>query len=545
MSGPGTSFHNGPGTFRSAWPVQRPPAVIFAAFAASFLLYLFGLVLPYSLFAHVARAPISFPEIARREPLPALAFLATFLLLFGLYALVYRTCRRHPRQVSPLLILLCGLTLALLVSLTYPVGAGDVVDYVTHGEELFYYRENPLVVPPGHLPDTAFACYSAYRMAPSNYGPLWTGISALVVGVLGRGSLALNLLGFKSVAILAYLAQALLVYAILRRRRPDLAPAGLAFFAWNPLVLYEFAANGHNDAAMMAFALLGIYFWERRRLLRMTAAFTLSFLVKIPTVLLLPLFLLAWARSAGECRQRDSAPRDSASLRRLLPTFVVRHGAQRSAVQRNSAPHDSASLRRLLRTLLQAVMLSGALVALAYLSLPRPLAALTNLSTRSGLLTHSLPAVLSLTLQMVGLDEGAAGRIAQSAALGAFAVAFILQLARTWARPGAVLRHAFDLMLFLLLFATPWFQPWYVTWAVALAALFPRPEAPLQAGLFSLTVVFSYVVYGFVWFWIPHLANWGNTLGITLMAVATTYLIPWGYTLRVWGRSGRWPKLFP
>lgn len=77
---------------------------------------------------------------------------------------------------------------------------------------------------------------------------------------------------------------------------------------------------------------------------------------------------------------------------------------------------------------------------------------------------------------------------------------------------------------------------------MALAALFPRPEAPLQAGLFSLTVVFSYVVYGFVWFWIPHQANWGNTLGITLMAVATTYFIPWGYTLRVWWRLRRHPQ---
>jgi hypothetical protein len=181
-------------------------------------------------------------------------------------------------------------------------------------------------------------------------------------------------------------------------------------------------------------------------------------------------------------------------------------------------------------------LLSGALVGLAYLSLPDPLAALTNLSTRSHLLTHSLPTVLALTLPLAGMDETAARTFAQTAALGAFAVAFVLQLARTWVRPAAVLRHAFDLMLFLLLFATPWFQPWYVTWAVALAALFPRPEAPLQAGLLSLTVVFSYMVYGFVWFWIPHQANWGNTLGITLMAVATTYLIPWGYTLWVWGR---------
>ncbi len=520
MSVPGTSFRNVPGTFRGAWHVQ---AAIFAAFAASFLLYLFGLVLPYSLFAHVAHTPISFPEIAQRRPLPAITFLATFLALFGLYALVYRTCRRYPRGVSPALLLLCGLTLALLLSLTYPVGAGDVVDYVTHGEELFYYRENPLVVPPGHLPDTAFARYSAYQMAPSNYGPLWTWISALVVGVLGRESLVLNLLGFKGVAIAAYLAQALLIYAVLRRRHPDLAPAGLAFFAWNPLVLYEFAANGHNDAAMMAFALLGIYFWERRRPLLMTAALTLSFLVKIPTVSLLPLFLLAWAWSATPLRSA------------ALPEQGVRSQACGAAKCRPRRPRDFAPLCRLI----PAVLLSGALVVLAYFSLPDPLAALTNLSTRSGLLTHSLPAVLSLTLRLAGLDETTAGRVAQAAALGAFAAVFVFQLVRTRQRPGAVLRHAFDLMLFLLLFATPWFQPWYVTWAVALAALFPRPEAPLQAGLFSLTVVFSYVVYGFVWFWIPHQANWGNTLGITLMAVATTYLIPWGYTLRVWGRLSR------
>ena len=526
-------------------------SLVFGAFAGSFLLYLFGLVLPYSLSAHVAHAPISFPEIARRHPLPAVAFLATLLALFGLYALVYRTCRRHPRRVSPPLILLCGLTLALLLTLTYPVGAGDVVDYVTHGEELFYYRENPLVVPPGQLPDTAFARYSAYRMAPSNYGPFWTWISALVVGALGRESLALNLMGFKGVAIAAYLAQAWLIYAVLRRRHPDLAPAGLAFFAWNPLVLYEFAVNGHNDAAMMAFALLSIYFWERRRPMLMTAALTLSFLVKIPTAPLLPLFLLAcarsvWsqaqgtavryqARSAAECR----IMRYFASLRSALRTFLVRSQARSAAEGRQC---DSASFRRLLSTgrlLLSAVLLSGALVALAYLSLPDPLAALTNLSSRFGLLTHSLPALLSLTLRLVGLNEMDAGRMAQAAALGAFAAAFVLQLARTWERPGAVIRYAFDLMLFLLLFTTLWFQPWYVTWAVALAALFPRPEAPLQAGLFSLTVVFSYVVYGFVWLWIPHQANWGDTLGITLMAVATTYLIPWGYTLRVWVRSGR------
>ncbi len=338
-------------------------------------------------------------------------------------------------------------------------------------------------------------------MAVSNYGPLWTWISALVVGTLGRRSLVANLLGFKAVAIAAHMAQALLAFMILRRRRPELAPAGTAFLAWNPLALYESAVNGHNDATMMAFALLGVYFWERRSLAAMTAALTLSFLIKIPTVLLLPLFLLA-------------------ALREEVPI-----------------PLTAAGLRRWVGRGLTALGVSATLIALAYLSLPDPLAALMNLSTRSGLFTHSLPAVLYLALQQGGIRPETAGVLTNGLFLGILGFWILRQLYRTWNAPTAAPLHAFDLILFLLLFATPWFQPWYVTWAVALGALFPRREAPLQAGLLSLTVLFSYVIYGFVWFWRADLCNWGNTLGITLMAVATTYLLPWAYTLRVWTRT--------
>ncbi|MDW7992042.1 MAG: hypothetical protein RMK65_07940 [Anaerolineae bacterium] len=472
--------------------ILSPQRILWAIVLASWALYFFTLVRPYPLFRFAPLSPISLPEIARRQPGPAFAFLGTFLTLFALYAWAFWICLRNPRAVSLPFILLSSLAMAITLAFAHPGGAGDVVDYVTHGEELFYYRENPLVVPPGYLPDTAFARYSAYRMAPSNYGPIWTWISALVVGALGRESLTANLLGFKAVAILAHQVQALLVFLILRRRHPELALAGTVFLAWNPLALYEFAVNGHNDATMMAFALLGIYFWEHRSLLAMTAALALSFLIKIPTILLLPLFLLALLR------------------------------------EESGAPQTLPSIRGWATRALPALAIVGLLVALAYLSLPRPLEALTNLSTRSGLFTHSLPAVLYLTLQLGGLGSEHAGMLVHGLILATLAAGLIRKLRRTWENPASVLRHAFDLVLFLLLFATPWFQPWYVTWAVALAALFPRRQAPLQAGLLSLTVVFSYVIYGFVWFWRADLGNWGNTLGITLMAVAATYILSVG-----------------
>ena len=116
---------------------------------------------------------------------------------------------------------------------------------------------------------------------------------------------------------------------------------------------------------------------------------------------------------------------------------------------------------------------------------------------------------------------------------------YAIQLLRTWRRPANALQTAYEFVLFFLLFATLWFQPWYVTWLVALAALHPRPKAPTQAGIFSFTVITSYVVYGFVWFWAVPTCNWGNTLGITLIAVGTTYLVPWAHAVWLWIRAVR------
>lgn len=466
--------------------LTSPSNILAATFLLSLLIYLLTLVLPYNLLSYAHQAPISLGEIARRRPLPAATFLLALATLFWLYSLAYRCCRRSPSPDLVLPILLSGLAMALALGLTYPIGAGDVVDYVSHGEELAYFGLNPLAVPPGYVPGTAFARYSAFRLAPSNYGPLWTWISGLVVGLLGRESLALNLLGFKAVAVGTYLGQAVVIYAILRRRSPRYAPAGLLFFAWNPLALYEFAVNGHNDATMMLFALLGVLFWERKRPLAMGIAFTLSFLVKIPTLLLLPLFLIAGVRRWGW------------------------------------------------KVGLQGGLLALGVVGLAYLSLPDPLSALTNLSGRSGLLTHSLPTVIGLGLHRVGVSEATARAVAQATALLALAAWYLSRLWQVWQAPSRTVQAAYDVILFLLLFATPWFQPWYVTWLIAWAALRPRRSAPTQAGLFSLTVIISYIVYGFLWFWIPQFANWGKGLGINLIAVGTTYLVPWGYAVWAW-----------
>jgi hypothetical protein len=476
--------------------LTQPEVVLPLVFGLSFLLYLTTLVLPYNLFTYVEDSPISLPEMAQRERAPAVVFLSTFATLFLLYALAYRSCRRRRNHRLALLILVLGLAMALLLSQTYPGGAIDMLDYVSQGEALAFFGTNPMATPPVQNEGAVFTPYSAHRYTSSPYGPVFTWISAGVVRLLGQESLLVNVVGFKFLAIAAYLAQALLIYLILLKRRPDLAAAGLLLFAWNPLILYEFAVNAHNDALMMAFALLGILFWEYERPILMTVSLCLSFLTKIPTAPLLPLLLLADARRQE--RRGDAW-----------------------------------------MTLLAGGMTALLVVGAAYLSLPDARESLAHLSRQSDLFTHSLPTVAQLLLRRRGMEVAAAQSIVRRVTLAALAILYAFKLWRTWRHPAAVLSHIYDVILFLLLFATPWFQPWYVTWLVALAALYPHNTAPAQAGIFAASVMTSYIVYGFVWFWIPDIANWSEALGITLLAVLTTYPIPWIQAAWIWSRSLR------
>jgi len=457
---------------------------------SSLVLYIARFLRPYFILDYINTPFLDLAVISGRQLSAALAFLGTFLALFLLYALALRTCRNTRTGLAATLVLLWGVVFSVPLFLTYPISANDIFGYAAHGEIITRFDANPLAFPASEFPNARLAFYSGFREQVSNYGPLWTRVEAGVVSTFYAGSVLWPVLGFKLVALGAYLLTAVLVYGILRRRAPEQAVNGLLFFAWNPLVLFEVAVNGHNDALMAALVLAGVWMWELRRPLWMTLSLTLALLVKIPAALLLPVFLLSAAR-----RQESRGDRQFVALAGSLLTVM--------------------------------------LVGVAYLSLPQGAQALKFLLERAELFTHSLPTLVrQLLLPLLG--EHPANAIARSGALFALGIYFIVQLGRTWTHPDGALRRAYELWLVLLLFATLWFQPWYVTWLVPLAALFPRSDACVQTGLFSLTVTWSYVVGGFVWRWAPRLTGWRAGLGSLLLFVGTSYGLPWLYFL--WSR---------
>jgi len=465
-----------------------PRCVLLAlAWLASCLIYYCVLVRPYWLNSYLSTPKLSMGLIANRQPGPAIAFILGFVALFGLYAAAYLLCKRRRSVTLIAAVGLCGLILVLLLAQVYPIGANDMFGYITAGEILAFHGLNPMIHAASQVPNLPLAEYSAYFYTPPNYGPVWTWIEAAVVGAVGRPDLTALTLGFKATAIIGYAAVCIVLVIVLRRRAPDHVAAGLLAFAWNPVVLYEVAANAHNDVWIGLLVLLGVLFWEMRRPVWMLAALTLAVLIKLPVAPLVPLFFLAaW---------------------RLEP-----------AAQRR---------RRLLWS--GALVVAG-IVAASYLSLPEGLKGLTNLTGRTDLFTHSLPAVIKLTLGLA-LPEKWAMLLAGLVTALAFGGYYALQLRNAWRTPGEAVRLGFNTLLFLLLVCMSWFQPWYLVWIVPLAAVYPRPNAVFQVGLFSLCASWSYVVFGFVWFWIPKIGSWGRALGIELMAMLTTYAASWEYAL--------------
>jgi alpha-1,6-mannosyltransferase len=102
---------------------------------------------------------------------------------------------------------------------------------------------------------------------------------------------------FKIVPASADLLTLFLIAAWLRKRRAR--NYQLAIYAWNPLVIVEFAGSGHSDALALA-ALIAAFFLAESRKISSTAALACAALYKSFPVMLFPVWLRrqGWPRSA-------------------------------------------------------------------------------------------------------------------------------------------------------------------------------------------------------------------------------------------------------
>jgi hypothetical protein len=222
-------------------------------------------------------------------------------------------------------------------------------------------------------------------------------------------------------------------------------------FAWNPLVVWHVAGNGHNDSVMAALLALAAYLLARQAPGPAMLAFTASALVKFGTVLLVPAAIFWW----WSCR-------DALPWRSLVPWLLG----------------------------------CTALAAIAYAPYWAGTDTFRTALDEGSYFAVSGPAALKGALErLMRVEEAEA--IATWGGRLAFGAAYVV-LARTWlvrAAPGEGWHDAVERLLMTasavlaayLLLAATYFAPWYLIWPLTVAAMLPwRMRLVLPLGAMTL-----------------------------------------------------------
>ncbi len=234
------------------------------------------------------------PADGSRLLLQSVGYYGATLLLFALYAWLLLLCRRgllrdgRARALALLFPVLFNIGLLL----GHPYQSIDALTYVVHG-----FLGN---LPEGGNPyaTTAAAIRAtdlARELAPlgwlpvhglTPYGPLWTHVEIFVMRVAGDVMTALLLL--KAVVVAASLGSAALIWTILGRVRPEDRLLGTLVYLWNPVIVVEFAAEGHNDALMILCLLASLALTVALRPASAVVASAAGVLVKYLPLVFLP-----------------------------------------------------------------------------------------------------------------------------------------------------------------------------------------------------------------------------------------------------------------
>lgn len=447
----------------SADGARRAAGLLAALGAASAAVYLLRLSLPMSLRDYLGSPLIDLPKLIGETNVGAWYYLDTMLALFGLYLAGYWVVLRLTRQASAdsrvsmrqlgaVIVTFFGVFSAILL-LMFPVTAADVFNYMLYARMWVLQGLNPYVVPPEQVASDLTLDYTIFRNLTTAYGPGFTQLSAVLVRLAGEDLLRL-LLVFKLALIGFHAASVWLVYLTVRRIEPAYAWAGAYLMAWNPLVLFNVAGDGHNDITMLALVLLAFYLVARRRWTLALTALVLSATMKWLSVLLIPMFLVGGLRALGR--------------RGIVP---------------------------LVSGLLFGLGIAALLFAPFYTT---PEHAYASLLGFGSLFTTSIGTVLRDALMDV-VGEDAAVRWARWTMYLVFGVFYVWEMTRVRGTFMSLAYASFQAFFLYLVFGGLWFQPWYVTWLVGIGALLVGTRVANRMILFTFTAMLAHVVTGFGW----------------------------------------------
>lgn len=210
------------------------------------------------------------------------------LLATGVYFYLDYLWQKNPPSLAWLLKLVGAISLILIF--VFPFGASDLFFYLAQARTFAIHHLNPYFHTYGQLSGDAF--YPFLRSNPwidytSSYGPLFNLLTGFLASFF-RDNFVATIILFKSFLALFHIINTLIINKVCGRRWAWL-------YALNPLILFEFIINSHNEVLLIFFTLLSFHFlWKRTPNLKNSlfsiSFLTLAILTKFVPVILLPLW---------------------------------------------------------------------------------------------------------------------------------------------------------------------------------------------------------------------------------------------------------------
>jgi alpha-1,6-mannosyltransferase len=227
-------------------------------------------------------------------------YLGLVTVLCLLYAWVLFRASRWTSSVE----LACLVAVPILIQLTLlflrPTLSIDAYSYLAHG----YLAAEPSLNPyqqeaaaGSELPYGEFLLQLGWLPVhpQTPYGPVWTQVERVVVDLTGPNLEVARVL-IKAPALAAAWGSAVMIFLLARRVAASLRWPALLGWLWSPIVMVEFAGDGHNDAVMIFFVLVALYCCVRGCAYWATLALGLAVLIKYLPLIFAPLILVALLR---------------------------------------------------------------------------------------------------------------------------------------------------------------------------------------------------------------------------------------------------------
>jgi alpha-1,6-mannosyltransferase len=249
----------------------------------------------------------------------------------------------------------------------------DAFTYMSHGVLGLLPQGNPLLQPAQDARDTAIGAELTsygWRQAPgiTPYGILWTWIEIGVAKLSGADVLAAIRL-FKVVAVVASLGSAWLIWRILGHIHPAVRLPGTLTYLWNPLVLMEFAGEGHNDAVMIFLSLAAVASAIASRPAVSLIAQSLGVMSKYICALFLPAqWIYLWRTDGNRTQLLLQSALALAAIATLLVVLYAPYWAglrSLDGILHRTYPYGSATLPAVIRGMLKHTPLRPVAGALA------------------------------------------------------------------------------------------------------------------------------------------------------------------------------------